>query len=119
MTWIEHKGKQILFSDYSNLGAEELIAVVREADATFSEYQHNPPGSLLTLVDFENSVASKEVVNTLKTSAMLWRPLYKKQAVVGLEPLHNVFLRAVNKFTDLEFLPFKTRKAALDWLVLD
>jgi hypothetical protein len=117
--WIEYKGKQILFSDYANLSAEELLSAVKATDSTFSQYQHMPHGSVLALLDFANTVASKDVISALKTSATLWRPLYKKQALIGLAPLHYVFINAINKFSGNNFRPFKSRNEALAWLVMD
>ncbi len=117
--WIKHRGKQILYSDYANLGADELIAAVRETDATFSNYRDIPPGTLSALLNFENVTVFREVIATMKTSATLWSPLYKRQAVIGLSPLHHVFLSAVNKFSKLDFTPFRTREEALEWLTSD
>jgi hypothetical protein len=119
VTWIEHRGKRILFSDYANLSTEELIESVKEVNATFPEYQHLSPGSVLALIDFENIHVSKEVISVLKNSAVLWRPLYKKQAVIGLSPLQYMFVTAVNKFSTTDFTPFKSKIEALVWLVAD
>jgi hypothetical protein len=118
--WIQHNGKEILFSNYADLSPEDLMAEVLIADTElFPKIQHRPKESILSLADVANSVASKEAVNALKNSVKLWLPLYKKQAVIGLSSFHYIFLHAVNKFTGGNVIPFKTKEEALDWLTED
>lgn len=105
--WMDHMGKRILFSDYSNLTAEEIVATSAEADRElFPTYQYLPPGSVPALVDVTNALASKEAVAALKQSAKLWTSLYKRQAVIGLTAFQRVFPAAVNKFSGGNIVPF-------------
>lgn len=118
--WIKHNGKEILFSDYANLSADEIVAASIDADAEiFPTCSHLPEGSILALVDVSNAVASKAGIAALKSSAKLWRPFYKKQAVIGLTPFHRVFLNAVNKFSGGNFISFNSKDDALAWLTED
>ena len=116
--WIKYKEHQVLYSDYSHLSAEELVVTAEKADVEqFPKHRHLSPGSLLSLVDVTDSLASKEAIATLKISAKLWQPLYKKQAVIGLSTMQRLFLNAVNKFSGGHSKPFDTREEALEWLI--
>ena len=116
--WIEYKEHRILFSNYADLSAEELTEAVAVVDAELlPKYRDLPPGSVLSLADVTNAVASKESIAALKNSVKKWQPLYKKQAVYGLSSFQRIFLNAVNKFSGGNIIHFDTREEALEWLI--
>ena len=118
--WINHNGKRILFTDYANLDKDELIKVVEwSIEEVFPRFKACPPGSIRSLVDVTGTTASKAGVHALKNVEALWKPLYLKQAIIGLTAFHQIFLHAVNKAVGSAIVAFKTREEALDWLVED
>ncbi len=118
--WITHKGSKILFTDYTNMSGEELVQAVAFVDTkVYSQYRNLRPGTVLAMADVSGSVASKKAISALKQSVRMWTPLYKRQAVYGLQPLHYIFLQAINKFARGSVTPFNNREEALEWLVED
>jgi hypothetical protein len=116
--WIEYKGKQILFSDYSNLDSKSLVEMATFAsEELFEKYKYMPLASILSLADVHGSVASKDAVWALKNVVQKWKPLYKKQAVIGMTAFNQIFLNAINKSVGSDIVPFGSKDAALEWLV--
>ncbi len=118
--WIKHNGRRVLFADYSKLSPEDVVETVETIDRDlFPKYKDLIPNSVLALADVSESNVSIESMQLLKKSIKMWQPIYKKQAAIGLGPLHTVFLNAINKFTGANFVAFKTKEEALEWLTKD
>lgn len=117
--WIDYSGVRILFSDYSNLSADALVDFSKSIDIEVYPRcaQELEKGTLLSLVNVTNCVATNATVNALKESVELWHPLYKKQAVYGLTPFQHIFLNAVNSCVGTDIRSFHSRESALQWLV--
>lgn len=117
--WIDYCGVRILFSDYSNLSADALVDASKSIDAEVYPLcaRELEKGTLLSLVNVTNCVASQASVNALKESVELWHPLYKKQAVYGLTPFQHIFLNAINTCVGTDIRSFRSREVALEWLV--
>lgn len=112
--WIEHKDKQILLADYSNLETEEIVTVIEESKnfvVNLDKYE------IIHLVDVRNSHADRNVLNALKESAKMYKPYTKKTAVIGVTEIQKVLLKVVNTFSGLDVKLFNTIEEAKDWLV--
>lgn len=113
--FIEHKGKRILFHDFSNIATvEEALAAVRESRAIVSQ---QPPASLLTLTDVSHSRFNKDVVDALKELVAANKPHVRAGAIVGLSGLQRIVYVAVTQLTGRRLPTFGTQEEAKDWLV--
>lgn len=115
--WIEHRGKKILFADYSNF--TDLSAFKQEVDSVTSITINEPKDSVLLLVDVTGTIGESEMVDYLKESAKADDENMKKVAVVGVSGYRRIFLRAVIQFTRLSVKTFDQIEDAKDWLVED
>jgi hypothetical protein len=112
--FITHQGKQILFTDVTNCAAEEVIELLTKVQRMVTA---QPRNSVLTLGDLTGTNFSRAAVTRLKEVAVFDRPYVKLAAMVGAESLPKVFYDALKTFSRREFLRFKTREEAMDWLV--
>jgi hypothetical protein len=112
--FLTHQGKQILFIDVTNCAAEEVIELLTEVQRIVTA---QPPKSALTLSDLTGAQFSRAAVTRMKEVAVFDRPYVKRAAFVGAQSLPKVFYEALKTFSQREFLKFKTREAAMDWLV--
>jgi hypothetical protein len=112
--FITHQGKQILLIDLTNCAAEEVIELLTEVQRIVTA---QPRNSVLTLSDFTGAAFSRAAVTRMKEVAVFDRPYVKRAAFVGAQSLPKVFYEALKTFSQREFLKFKTREAAMDWLV--
>ena len=114
--WIEHKGKKILYIDYSNLiTSDEIIGVIEDVNDYVINLGEN---EILMLVDVRNSRANEKiVVDALKNSARVVKPYTKKVTVVGVSFTQEYILTLVNIFSNLGIKPLNTIDDAKDWLV--
>ena len=113
--WIEHKGKEILYIDYSGLYDEELINATLEVNDFLKKLGKH---EILILVDVGNSYANEKwAVDALKKNAITAKPYTKKTAVIGVTKTQEVILTVVNMFSGLEVKPFNNIEEAKDWLI--
>ncbi len=112
--FIEHKGKKILIEDFTNLRAgEEYEKTLKFAQSTIAA---EPQQSVLALFDASNCSFNNEMLTQMKEFTKANTPFIKKATVVGITGLLQVALSAVSKFSGREFITFKTREEALDFL---
>jgi hypothetical protein len=112
--WLDHKGKRILFNDYTGLTASEIVFQVMENK---SRYDKENRHDLLLLVDVTDSPFNQTVVSSMHDIAKAIKPRMKKSAVIGVSGLKMVVLKTINRVSDLGIVPFDTKERALDWLV--
>jgi len=115
ISWIEHKGKQILYVDYSGLFDDEVIKATQEVNDFITKIEKY---ELFILVDVRNSIANEKwTVDALKNNASTVGPYTKKAAVVGVTKTQDIILTVVNMFSGLGIKPFDTVELAKNWLV--
>jgi hypothetical protein len=114
--FIPHQGKQILFVDETNCGAEEVIKLLTEVKRVVTA---QPRNSVLTLTDLTGARISRAAITRMKEVAVFDRPYVKRAALVDAQSLPKVFYEALKTFSQREFHRFKTREEAMDWLVLE
>jgi hypothetical protein len=112
--FITHQGRQILFIDETNCGAEEVIELLTEVQRVVTA---QPRMSVLTLSDLTGAQFSRAAITRMKEVAVFDRPYVKRAAMVGAESLPKVFYEALKTFSRREFHRFKSREEAMDWLV--
>ena len=111
--WIEHKGKKILFNNYSGLEGEEYL---RAIDETKQELLKQPVGSrVLTLTDTSNSRATVATKDKAKEqqAAIKEKRIVTCAAIVGVSGWQKVIAQLIRG--DVYFA--QSVEDAKDWLV--
>ena len=113
---LEHKGKQILFFDFShNNCKEEYIPIIDTAKLWLKD---KGPSSVLTLTDVTNAHFNAEILNLLKELTSHNKPYVKAGAIVGItRPLAKLAYNAVMAFSKRTLPIFDTHDEAKDWLI--
>jgi len=112
---IQHRGKDILIEDFSNITpGDEYRAAIEEARRFIAS---RPPKSVLALFDATGSRFNAEALGIMKQFTKDNGPYIKASAVVGIEGILSIALMAVSRFSGRTFKTFKDRPSALDWLV--
>jgi len=113
--FVPHKGKQILYHDFSNLlRIEETMAAIEESRAIVRK---QPLGSVLTLTVVTGSRFNREIVEALKELTKGNKPYVKAGAIVGLSGIQRVVYVAVTQFTGRRLPTFSSVEEAKDHLV--
>jgi hypothetical protein len=112
--FIDHQGKKILLVDLSNCPVNEVEGVVRRVPDYVTV---QPLGSVLVLTDFTGASFDRDAIRAIKETAVFDKPFVKKSALVGIEGLPASFYEELKSFSRRDMPVFKTRDAALAWLV--
>jgi hypothetical protein len=111
--FIEHKGVQILFIDFSSCPIEEAHDVIKAAR---SMIRGNPEKSVLTLTYTDKGKYDSELITSLKELTKGNKPYVKAAAVVGIKGLQKIVLDAVTFFSNREFATFDDLEEAKEYL---
>ena len=114
--FIEHKGKQILFSDFSLATAEQMILLLTQVRTTVAQYG---PESALIVGDYRGAEIDHRVAIKMKEVIAHNRPFVKKAVWLGTEQIPHGLMENMHMFSQRETVTFKTREEALEWLVLE
>ncbi len=112
--WITHKGKEILYEDYTNLNGEEIA--MRIPIFSHLELQMGKKDMLL-IIDLSNSYASKAAVKGFTEAGKQTGHLFAKTAVLGITGVKKVLLNVVNRLTSVNAKPFSDIEDAKDYLI--
>jgi hypothetical protein len=112
--FIDHAGKKILLVDLSNCPVNEVEGIVRRVPDYITV---QPLGSVLVLTDFTGASFDRDAIRAIKETAVFDKPFVKKSALVGIEGLPTSFYEELKSFSRRDMPVFKTRDAALAWLV--
>ena len=116
--FIEYKGREIYFIDYTHLkSTEEFLKVIKGTDTFREKVKAEGKRNMLVLVDITGSYVYGETLDALKRAAKFSRELTSKEAVVGATGPKKVLLRIVQLFTGMQLRPFDTLEEAQEWLV--
>ncbi len=114
MDWITHKGKEILYENYTNLTGEQIAARV----PIFSHLElQMGKKEMLLIIDLSNSFANKAAVNAFTQAGKVTGHLFPKTAVLGITGVKKILLNVVNRLTQVNAKPFSDIEAAKDYLV--
>ena len=114
--WIEHKGKKILYINYTGLSPKEELDQIEKATKMLVETNKKDN---LTLSDLRGALVDQDFMESSKEHGKISRQYTKKAAVLGVEGIRKILLRAVNSFSGNPREPFSTMEEASDWLVKD
>lgn len=112
--FIKHQEKDILFLDFSNTEADEVLKIIEDAKRVIGT---KPENSLLTLTDVTNARFNEEVGNGMKQFTAYNKPYVKAAAVVGITGLKRIIFGAVMAFSKRNLEPFDDVEQAKRWLI--
>ncbi|MBN1925379.1 MAG: hypothetical protein JW798_06060 [Prolixibacteraceae bacterium] len=115
ISYIQHKGKKIMFCDYSQCKTkEETIQVLGMAREEYLKTDE----SFLVLNDFSGGVVSNEFMEKAKQYGKeLFDARTPKTASIGISGMKKVFISTYNLFVKNKLSIFETKAEALDFLV--
>jgi hypothetical protein len=108
--FIEHKGKQILFLDFSLATALQMLPLLQRVQTTVA--QHGPK-SVLILADYEGAEIDGKVAMKIKEVLALDRPFVKKAAWLGTEHIPHAPAKTSTSFPSAKLRP--SRPGARRW----
>lgn len=113
----ELEGNILLHLNFSGISdPQEFELVIAEAEALRHTLIKKQKDKLLLIADFTESIFSPEVYDILARYRRLATALTEKHAIVGLKPV-SLIKTILRTYTDKEVHSFKTKQAALEWLV--
>ncbi len=113
--WIDHKGKKILYIKYTGLSPEQQLAQIEKATKTLVDTGKKDN---LTLTDVREINVTQDFLDLAKVQGKISGPVTQKAAIVGIEGIRKILLKAVNTVSGNPREPFATVEEAKDWLVL-
>jgi len=116
--FVEHKGKQIYYVDYSNIKTnEEFLSIIKQTNAFREKVKAEGQRNLLMLVDISGSFVYGEVLEQIKKAGKQTKEITSREAVVGVTGGKKILLRIVQTITSMNLRMFDTVEEAKDWLV--
>jgi len=111
--FIQHKGTEILYLDFSGCQAAEVFPLIAQAKTVIAS---RPPLSLLTLTDVTDTQQNDAVNQQMKIYTAHNKPYVKAAAVVGVEGFKKILLDTIVRISKRQIHPFDTIEQAKDWL---
>ncbi len=116
--FIEYKGKQIYYVDYSNIKtSEEFLAIIKSTNVFRERLKSEGMKDLLMLVNISGSFVYGDVLVEIKKAASLTKELIAKEAIVGITGSKKILLKVLQSFAKMDFKIFDTEEEAMEWLV--
>jgi hypothetical protein len=114
-SFIQYKGKKILYSDYSNCKTpQETIELLEQTRKLYLSTNEN----YLALNNFSNAPSNTEYVELAKKYGKeLFDKRNIKEACFGLTPIKKILLSAYNLVVKDKIISFDTKEEALEYLV--
>lgn len=113
-SYINYKGKKILFIDYSKCKSiDEMLKQLGDIRRIYEQSAE----SFLALNDFTGANPSNEFIEEAKKYKDLFDRKTIKTAVLGITGLKKLLLNGYNVFVKKKQVPFDTKEAALEYLV--
>jgi hypothetical protein len=117
-SFVEYKGKQIYYVDYSNIKTnEEFLSIISQTNAFREKVKASGKKDLLMLVDISGSYVYGEVLDAIQKSGKITKQLTAREAIVGVTGGKKILLKIVQTVTNMNFRVFDTVNEAKDWLV--
>jgi anti-sigma regulatory factor (Ser/Thr protein kinase) len=111
---IQHKGKDIIYLNYSNLKDDEY----EKATDEITDFIFNLEKSdLLVLTNVDGNIFNYNQIKSTKKTGVNLKPYLKKNAVIGISKNQAIFLKAIKLFSDIQMKHFENIEDAKDWLV--
>jgi hypothetical protein len=112
--FIEHRGKRVLFIDFSNADLDLVRAVAAEGLHVMAS---QPPKSLLCLVEVEGIPFSTDALTIGKEMTDLGHHYSLRTAVSGVTGFRSFLLQTIADAAKSTIKLFKERDKALEWLL--
>jgi hypothetical protein len=114
ITKIYHKGKEILFINYSNVKIEsEMIAIIRAQ----KELVLKDNKKYLFCADYTGSFTPTEYMKEANNFLNATKHLTIKGAFLGVTGAKNILLSSIISLFGMNFKTFSDKNSALDYLV--
>jgi hypothetical protein len=115
LDFVTYKGKKILVEDFSNMGpGGEFLAQLTTAKKMIAA---QPPKSVLAVFDATGAHFDTTLLNSMKEFTKDNTPYVKAAAVVGISGMLQVALTVISSFAGRQFVTFKSREEAMEWLL--
>lgn len=112
LNWIEHKGRRILHLDYRGVPESQMIDLVDQAVAALK----TQGGKSRVLIDVSGASTGTRFMSASKGQAKEAATYLEKQAIVGVDGIKSILLKAYNTVGGGNLTPFETERQALDFL---
>jgi hypothetical protein len=115
--FIEFKGKEIYYVDYSGIKTnEDFLTVIRQTNTFREKIKAEGKKDLLLLVDITGSFVYGEVLSEIKKAGKITKEITSKEAVVGITGGKKILLNIVKSFSNMNIKVFDTVEDAKEWL---
>jgi hypothetical protein len=114
--WLEHKGKKILYQDFSNFFFNTK-AVKAELEQVESIVLAEPEDSVLVLSDFSNTEINSELMPILNEASKVTKSHVHKTAVIGVAGVKRTLGDLLSRLTGQPLMYFTNESDAKEWLV--
>lgn len=117
--WVEHKGKRVFISDFSNY-RDNGAGVRAEAQGIIKELEREPLHSVVAITNAEGTFANEDIMKAFVELVPITNKRVIRRALVGVGGFRRHFVYALAKVIgDVNFTVFDTMAEALDWIVKD
>jgi hypothetical protein len=116
--WVEHKGKRILYQDfsgffYNSAGVKEELGQVEEV------VRSQPRNSVLILTSFQNTQVGADLMPALNAASTRTKDHVLKTAVIGVGGIKRTLGDLLSRLTGQQLKYFQFEEEAKNWLVQD
>jgi hypothetical protein len=111
---VSHKGKQVVYLDFSGCKAADLHPIIDEAKRVIA---NQPKESALILSNVTDTEISKDTSQIMKDFTLHNKPFVKASAIIGVEGLKKIIYNAVQSVSGRHISSFSTADQAKDWLI--
>lgn len=116
--WLEHKGKQIFYQDFSKLFFNSA-AVKAELAEVQKVVLAEPPGSVLVLTDMRDTNVGSDLLPAMNAASTATKAHIRKTAVLGVAGMKRKLADLLSTLTGQPLKYFDDIEAAKDWLAED
>lgn len=113
--WVEHQGRKILFTDFSNIRDPNVVYPLIHKNRTLVAQQ--APNSVLTMTLVSNSRFDARVIAALNQLVRDNKPRVKAAVIVGLTGLQKVVYVTLTQLSGRRIQTYATVEEAKEWLV--
>ena len=113
ISWIEYKGKKILYADYRNLKSEDLMLANLDEELKFYEKTN---GKILSLNDYRDTYISKEFMNKVTEAGKKFKGIHEKSAILGITGIKKILLNSYSVLTGDPTRSFDEEEKAKEYL---
>ena len=114
VTWIDYKGRKILYADYRGLRNEEAMLQNLKIEADFYAKTNL---KILSLNDYRDSVVSSDFMNKINELGKATKNKTDKAAVLGISGLKKILINGYARVTGQHVKVFEDEITAKEYLV--